>query len=283
MTYGLSTRTISAPLGTAGVFSPTAPAVKLVPLSVFFLNREGEGAEGAEDGAMYGLQTPSDKAKEGLKKAKRKEPVGEPGEGEEEPEKGPQGAAKRKKRKALKKKGPPQKPKEPEQGGPEPKGGAIESICEKHYGLEEGKISEPQACKYCGEPATQAYIWAEGRAYIPVCEKHRKAAKTRIEKTNRDKVTAVRPIPQRQTTAAAEQAPITPPVLTPIKDGALRTGGSGAMGTGNIARYHVPLGPPLRRMSPVGGEEERPRKRKRKRLQGEDRDRWIERLLSLAK
>lgn len=276
MTYGLSTRTVSAPIGTSGIFSPTAPAVKLVPLSVFFLNREGEGVEGDDDQAMYGLQQPQ-KGRERPKKALPKEPVDEPGDEDEEPKKGPQAVAKRKKKRDLKKKGPPQKPKEPEQGGPEPKGGAIESIVE-------GKISEPQQCKYCQNPATKAYIWADGRAYIPACEKHREMAKKRIEKTNRDKVTAVRPIPQRQTTAEQGPPPITAPVLTPIKSGATRAS-SGTMGTGDIARYHVPLGPPLRRVTPIGDEEEerKKRKRKRKRLQGEERERWMERLFELTK
>jgi hypothetical protein len=90
----------------------------------------------------------------------------------------------------------------------------------------------------------------------------------------------VRPIPQRQMTAAEQAPPITAPVLTPIKSGATRAS-SGTMGTGNIARYHVPLGPPLRRVTPIGDEEKK--KRRKKRLQGEERERWMERLVGLTR
>jgi len=31
------------------------------------------------------------------------------------------------------------------------------------------RISRPQKCKYCDSPANKAMVWADGRAYVPVC------------------------------------------------------------------------------------------------------------------
>lgn len=256
MTYGFSTRSIGAPIGTAGAFAPTLPSVKLVPLSVFFLNmQDGKGDE--EGDQMYGLKMPSENTPEQDKEKEKPED-------EKEARKGKR---KGKKKPSVQRKEPPKKPKQPEQGGPEPKMGASESIME-------GKINKPQKCKYCDGAATKAYLWANGRAYIPVCDAHESNAKTRIEKTNRDKVSAIRSIPQKRQTTAVEQGP--------TKMGATRAS-SGAMGSGNVAQYPVPLGPPLRRLTPIGGEEEEKKKRRRKRLKGEDRDRWIERLMEIAR
>jgi hypothetical protein len=242
------------------MYGPTSPTVKLVPLSVFFLNMQ-DGEEGDDDkDAMYGKR----RGAKGKKTRKDGKDAGsrpgarapsEPASGGKEGEDGTRGT----------KKQPPRAPSRPAAGGPEPP---------KSESLIEGKISKPQKCKYCDSPACKAYIWAEGRAYIPVCASHEKAAKNRIVKANRDKVTAVKPIPQVQSTAV-EQVPFTAPVLTPIKTGATRAS-SGAMGTGNIARYHVPLGPPMRRVTPIGTEKKR--KRRRRKMKEEERDRWIERL-----
>jgi len=58
-----------------------------------------------------------------------------------------------------------------------------------------GDIDKPQKCKYCKQLATKAYVWAEGRAYIPVCEKHKNKAKDTITKKNKDSIDEVRDIP----------------------------------------------------------------------------------------
>lgn len=60
-----------------------------------------------------------------------------------------------------------------------------------------GDIDKPQKCEYCKQPATKAYIWADGRAYIPVCKKHEQKAKSDIVDKNNDAVTEVRDIPQK--------------------------------------------------------------------------------------
>jgi hypothetical protein len=246
------------------MYGPTSPAVKLVPLSVFFLNMQGD-EDGEDENGMYGKKRPGKdrKKRKGERvpdEKQRRQAAPEPSSGGKEGADGTRSV----------KKQPPRAPRRPEAGGPEPP--KSESLIER-----KGKISKPQKCKYCDSPATKACIWADGRAYIPVCDGHESAAKRRIEKTNRDKVSAIRPIPQGQSTA--EQTPITAPVLTPIKTGATRAS-SGAMGVGNIARYHVPLGPPLRRVTPIGDEEKK-KKRRRRKLKGETRDRWIERLAEL--
>jgi len=258
MTYGMSTRAVSAPIGTIGMYGPTAPAVKLVPLSVFFLNMQGD-EEGEEQDALYGKRRPS-KDKKKRRKGDRVPPARPGSKAAPEPGKGGKEGEDE-----TAKKQPPRAPTRPAAGGPEPP---------KSESLVEGKATKSQKCKYCDSPATKSYEWADGRAYIPVCEAHEKTAKNRIEKINKCKITAIRPIPQRQSTAS-EQA--TPPgeVLTPIKVGPTRAS-SGVMGTGNIARYHVPLGPPLRRVTPIGGEKKK--RRRRRRLKGEERSRWIERL-----
>jgi len=263
MPLGMSTNTVGSPIGTVGMYGPASPMVKFVPLSVFFLNLQGEDEEDEENG-LYGKKKASKggKSKKGNKLPGVKggdRAVSEPSQG------GKEGSAATKKQ-------PPGKPERPSAGGPEPP---------KSESIIEGKIKQPQKCKYCDSDATKAYVWADGRAYIPVCDSHEKTAKRRIEKTNRDKVSAIRPIPQKGQSTAVEQVPVTPPVLTPVKAGATRAS-SGAMGTGNIARYHVPLGPPLRRVTPIGDEEKK-RKRRKKKLKTEDRDRWIERLSGMIK
>ena len=42
----------------------------------------------------------------------------------------------------------------------------------------------PQKCKYCDRPAYKSYIWAEGRAYIPVCSQHELTAREEIAEQN---------------------------------------------------------------------------------------------------
>lgn len=55
------------------------------------------------------------------------------------------------------------------------------------------KLPETQTCKYCSDQATKRIIWAEGRAYIPVCNGHEGKAKERVAEQN-DEVTEVRSI-----------------------------------------------------------------------------------------
>lgn len=54
------------------------------------------------------------------------------------------------------------------------------------------RMARPQKCKFCDSPATKAFIWAEGRAYVPVCgDKHLAKAK----ETTGEKGVGTRPIP----------------------------------------------------------------------------------------
>jgi hypothetical protein len=58
--------------------------------------------------------------------------------------------------------------------------------------LEEGKTGGVyKTCKYCSERATKGYIWADGRAIVPVCDAHGKRAKHRIVVKNKDAVAKV--------------------------------------------------------------------------------------------
>ena len=67
------------------------------------------------------------------------------------------------------------------------------------YNVEEnvrkGSISKPQKCHWCEKAATKAYIWADGRAYIPTCSEHTEKTKKQIVVMNKDEVVAVRNIP----------------------------------------------------------------------------------------
>ena len=42
----------------------------------------------------------------------------------------------------------------------------------RHWDTEEKKFPKTQKCKYCAEQATKRIVYAEGRAYIPVCDGH---------------------------------------------------------------------------------------------------------------
>jgi len=70
-----------------------------------------------------------------------------------------------------------------------------------------GKIDKPQKCEYCKEPATKGYLWAEGRAYIPVCEDHREKVKKQIEVTNKDEISGIRDIPKKASKKEASMNP----------------------------------------------------------------------------
>jgi len=66
--------------------------------------------------------------------------------------------------------------------------------------LEEGTATKAQKCKYCDEPAAVSLIWADGRAYIPVCKAHERKARNQIASQN-DSVCDVKQV---------EQGPIAP-------------------------------------------------------------------------
>jgi hypothetical protein len=42
------------------------------------------------------------------------------------------------------------------------------------------KTEKPHKCKYCKEPATKSLLWAEGIAFIPVCDKHEQKARDHV-------------------------------------------------------------------------------------------------------
>lgn len=52
---------------------------------------------------------------------------------------------------------------------------AWEQFDQERYGKKRPKVrktEKPQKCKECKQPATKSLIWAEGAAYVPVCDKH---------------------------------------------------------------------------------------------------------------
>lgn len=57
--------------------------------------------------------------------------------------------------------------------------------------LVKGSLDTPHVCHYCEKPAVVGYVWADGRAFIPVCQEHREKAKHQIEVVNKDKITFV--------------------------------------------------------------------------------------------
>jgi len=64
-----------------------------------------------------------------------------------------------------------------------------------------GTATKAQKCKYCDEPAAVSLIWADGRAYIPVCKAHERKARNKIASYN-DSVCDVKQV---------EQGPFAPP------------------------------------------------------------------------
>ena len=78
-------------------------------------------------------------------------------------------------------------------------------IVPTEHTFKEGPLDRPHKCKYCDAPATLAIIWAEGRAFIPVCEKHKVKAIYQVEKINNDEVENIRALPLKAAdTKAAE-------------------------------------------------------------------------------
>lgn len=67
-------------------------------------------------------------------------------------------------------------------------------------------LQRPHTCKHCDGPATKALIWAEGRAFIPVCDRHEALAR-RIVKGNGDSVDRVVALPQITGKAATDEEP----------------------------------------------------------------------------
>ena len=63
-------------------------------------------------------------------------------------------------------------------------------------GLRRGGLGVPQKCKYCPARATKATVWAEGAAYIPTCDNHLEAARSRVEDDNGDQVERIVDLPQ---------------------------------------------------------------------------------------
>lgn len=84
-----------------------------------------------------------------------------------------------------------------------------------------------------------------------------------------------------QSTAPASEAVGVSPSRpgAPSKLGATRMQ-TGAMGSGNVAQYPVPIGPPLRRVWP--DKDDRKRRKKKKRMNQEQRQQWATRLGSLC-
>lgn len=56
------------------------------------------------------------------------------------------------------------------------------------------KTERPQKCKYCKAPATKSLGWAEGMAYIPVCDDHEAKGRDKIVNGNGDEVCFVHEI-----------------------------------------------------------------------------------------
>ena len=69
---------------------------------------------------------------------------------------------------------------------------------EEMESMVKGSLDRPQKCKYCTDRAVKGYVWAEGRAYIPVCEKHQAKARHQIESENKDAVEKIVDLPQEK-------------------------------------------------------------------------------------
>ncbi|TET67577.1 MAG: hypothetical protein E3J56_12710 [Candidatus Aminicenantes bacterium] len=69
---------------------------------------------------------------------------------------------------------------------------------------DKGTFERPHKCKYCDIFGIWAVIWAEGRAFIPVCEEHKEKAIHKIEVENKDKVEKIIPLPEK----SSEYAPV---------------------------------------------------------------------------
>lgn len=59
--------------------------------------------------------------------------------------------------------------------------------------MSDSKFKGPNKCHYCEDPAVMSILWAEGRAYIPVCKSHKKKAIHQVTVTNKDEVDKIYP------------------------------------------------------------------------------------------
>jgi 2'-5' RNA ligase len=82
------------------------------------------------------------------------------------------------------------------------------------------KTERPHKCKYCKEPATKSLLWAEGMAFIPVCDKHEQKAR---EKVGEDEVCGVHEIKTSADQADTREMPDQMPALIPHDEPAQRT------------------------------------------------------------
>lgn len=339
--FGLSTRPLISPLGTKGAYGSSVTRrvrsaqatgdrgtpgrrTKFVPLSQFFL---GMGAEEEED-TLYGYQKPSSKksSDDNVRDARNRDD-----DKHQDRRKGSnpsQAGGDRETQKSLDQQ-PDQQANEEKSGGPLERffhnkyqcryckeratkayvwadGRAFFPVCEKHRGkakhdiesemedrvsgvrsLSQESRSAPgqsgrgingvNRCKYCKMDASKAYVWADGRAYVPVCPKHEKRARHQIEVVNKDSVLEIRDLPSRQSTA---ESAVSVDVASganagmPVRSGAshVSTGGaSHGTGAGNIAVAPRPIGPPILRVR---------RNKKKKRKTKEDRRIWLDSMLS---
>lgn len=170
----------SSPIGTAGVASPYGMASagaagrrvqgQFVPLSVFFLQMDGEDVEG--DGDEKDGKSIAGFVEKGAKPNVPKKPIGKVSFDKDTTNqivatKGPRPKAKQRKEES-----------------------------------ELRPTERPQKCKFCDAQATKSLLWAEGRAYIPACDKHEAKARGIIVDKNDDEVAAVHKIKNEDTTSA---------------------------------------------------------------------------------
>lgn len=381
MPYPGGTKGVGGPIGVggptgAGGTGAGAPRRKYVPLSLFFLQQDQDGEE--ED-QLYGKKKKGkdgkgDKDKDGQQN-KNKNPNAKAadqtkgGKGDKADAIGKDAGGSRGGRS-----GPGVKP----PLGTVPAGGGRQEWIDGDEWTQkmmvERKIGQPQKCKLCEAPATKGVIWADGRAYVPSCDKHLAKWKKKLAD-----VVAIRDIPQRHSSAATEagerltptpeeekafksfswkkmpsppgkpfetvgytlQTPMGKTTVTkkkkgrgfswilkvgkteidlgrkadfdhaegellrlyrqknegagfgsfgpshglgaarlgPIKTGMSRLGSgggaTGVMGTGNVATVPVPLGLPIRRVTPSG--------RRKKKKSKKQRKEWMDRLAAMAK
>lgn len=184
--YGLSTRAVSTPVGTAGQFAANRPPERFVPLSAFFLAMQGDG-EKDEDG-LYGYR----------KRRKRK--------GRQEP---------------------PDKSKRPQKAG-----GRQDAVPDNVQGGGADQVDKGQSTAGTSEAVTMS-----------------PGGVTRG--------------PSRP--GAPSKLGVTHAMI-------------GATGTGNVAQYPVPIGPPLLRVVPMIAGGKKKRRKKRRRKAEEDRASWTQRL-----
>ncbi len=148
-----------------------------------------------------------------------------------------------------------------------------------------GFFDKPHKCHWCKGQATKALGWAGHRAVIPTCDSHEKKTRHQIVVVNSDEVSRVRDLPSVQTSAQREEHRgfpfIAHEAIVPIgyddaeddeqtemttsggAGGGATHASTGATSTGNIATTPIPIGTPLRRVTPVGRSKKKKSKKKR--------------------